>query len=81
MVDAIRAAAAHTDDPPVADTDVEGATVGAEDAGRLHPAIDGSLHVLVDAHRPLATTWVRRPGAPRVGDAFDHHRRFPVSRP
>ena len=61
VIDAIDAAAADADDPAVADADVERAPVRAQDAGRLHPALDGPLHVLVDPHRPVAAPWIRRP--------------------
>ncbi len=72
VVDAVGRPPADADDPAVADADVEAAAVGAEDAGRLDPAFDGPVRVLVDAHGPVATTRVRRPRPPRIRNAIDH---------
>jgi hypothetical protein len=75
VVDAVFGPAAHADDATVLDGDVEPAVVGAEDAGRLDPAIDLVLRhreVLVDAHGPFAA---RREGpalAPGVRDPVVH---------
>jgi len=77
VVDAIRRSPANADDPPVLDRDVLAVAVGVQDRGRGHPALDVLLaeavrELDVDPHRPRLAGRVRRPLAPRVGDAIGH---------
>lgn len=64
VVNAIDRAAADADDSAAVYSDVEPASVRAEDAGRLHPMCRLFDRALVDALRP--TFEIRRPFAPDV---------------
>ena len=71
-IDPIDPASANADDPAVADTDVERATVRAEDAGRLNPALDYAVDSFIHPDRPIPAPRIRSPYTPRVGDPAAH---------
>ena len=69
VVDAVDLPAADTNDLAAGDADVQGATVRAEDAGRLYPAL-GRLHrVLIDPDGPVPAAAERGSFAPDVANS------------
>jgi hypothetical protein len=76
-VDPVYGAAAHTDDPAVADGDVHRVAIGVQNRRRLHPGVDigvGQVPAEEGVHplRPRVARPVRCPWSPRVGDPVGH---------
>jgi hypothetical protein len=77
FVDPVRVPAAHADDAPVFDCDVQSVTVGVKYGGRLHPAVhlvfgDSLFEELVHPYGPLFARPERRAFAPGISYAVGH---------